>query len=263
MGGARMTEYTLGLGRHGESEGNEKGLFTGWYDADLNDTGRAEAKAAGVALKAAGLKFDAAYTSVLKRAIKTCWTILEEMDLCWIPVTRDYRLNERMYGGLTGMDKKKTVEEHGMEQVKIWRRSFDVPPPDVDTESEYYPGNDPKYAKVDPALLPKSECLKDTIERALPCWNECIVPDIKSGKTLILAMHGNSIRAICKHLDNIPDDMITGLEIPTGIPLVYTLDADMKPIKDPKAVGLLSARFEGDPEAVAKAQEKVANQIKK
>eukprot|EP00301_Raphidiophrys_heterophryoidea_P015213 c23760_g1_i1.p1 GENE.c23760_g1_i1~~c23760_g1_i1.p1 ORF type:complete len:274 (-),score=65.81 c23760_g1_i1:81-854(-) len=255
--------YTLVLVRHGESEWNKTGLFTGWYDCDLSETGVGEAKTAGLALKEAGYTFDVAYTSVLKRAIKTLWGVLDGLDLCWIPVHRSWRLNERMYGALTGLDKKETVERHGMEQVLVWRRSFDVPPPEIDDASPYNPRNDPKYKDLDPNDVPKTECLKDTITRCLPLWESEIAPAIRAGKRILIAAHGNSIRAICKHLDNISEEDIPALEIPTGIPLVYTLDENLRPIRTAESAGILSAKFVGDPETVRKAQEKVANQVKK
>eukprot|EP00300_Choanocystis_sp_HF-7_P030218 c38999_g1_i1.p2 GENE.c38999_g1_i1~~c38999_g1_i1.p2 ORF type:complete len:268 (+),score=56.66 c38999_g1_i1:1-804(+) len=267
MGGSRFIAeqnmpFELVLVRHGESEWNKAGLFTGWYDCDLSDAGREEAKAAGKALKEAGYTFDLAYTSVLKRAIKTLWGVLSEMDLCWIPVIHSWRLNERMYGGLTGLDKKATVDKHGIEQVLIWRRSYDVPPPEVDVTSEYFPGSDPRYAHLDQSEIPRTECLKDTVQRCLPFWESEIAPAILSGKRVLIAAHGNSIRAICKHLDNISENDIPSLEIPTGIPLVYTLDDGLRPIRNEDS-GILSAKFIGDPEAVRLAQEKVANQVKK
>eukprot|EP00299_Pterocystis_sp_00344_P007767 c2672_g1_i1.p1 GENE.c2672_g1_i1~~c2672_g1_i1.p1 ORF type:complete len:258 (-),score=60.79 c2672_g1_i1:27-800(-) len=255
--------YTLVLVRHGESEWNKTGLFTGWYDCDLSEAGSLEAVQAGKSLREAGYTFDVAYTSVLKRAIKTLWSILTQLDLCWIPVTNTWRLNERMYGGLTGLDKKETVARHGMDQVLVWRRSYDVPPPEIALDSPYFPGNEEKYKHVNPADIPRTECLKDTINRCLPFWEGEIAPSIRAGKRVIIAAHGNSIRAICKHLDNIPDSDIAGLEIPTGIPLVYTLDDDLRPIRDAESAGILSAKFVGDPELVKQAQDKVANQIKK
>eukprot|EP00994_Dinema_validum_P000816 NODE_1159_length_1071_cov_155.068493_g895_i0.p1 GENE.NODE_1159_length_1071_cov_155.068493_g895_i0~~NODE_1159_length_1071_cov_155.068493_g895_i0.p1 ORF type:complete len:274 (+),score=57.56 NODE_1159_length_1071_cov_155.068493_g895_i0:53-823(+) len=254
--------YTLVLVRHGESDWNKQNKFTGWVDCDLSEKGREEAKAGGKALKEAGYKFDVAYTSVLKRAIHTLWSVLDELDQAWLPVNRSWRLNERMYGALTGLDKKETVAKHGEEQVLIWRRSFDIPPGPLDRASEYHPCNDPKYKDLQPSDIPDSECLKDTIIRAMPLWEGEIGPALKSGKTVLVAAHGNSIRAICKHLDNIPESVIPSLEIPTGIPLVYQLDDDLKPIAQPNACTPLSAIFVGDPEVVKAAQDKVKNQTK-
>jgi 2,3-bisphosphoglycerate-dependent phosphoglycerate mutase len=254
---------TLVLVRHGESSWNKENRFTGWVDCDLSDKGREEAKAGGKALKDAGFKFDVAFCSVLKRAIHTLWICLDELDQAWIPVTRSWRLNERMYGALTGLDKKETVQKHGTEKVLIWRRSYDIPPGPLDRSSEFHPLNDPKYQNLVLRDIPDTECLKDTIARCLPLWEEEIAPALRSGKKVLIAAHGNSIRAICKHLDNIPEDVIPSLEIPTGIPLVYTLDENtLRPIKDKDACSPLSARFEGDPALVAAAQEKVKNQTK-
>ena len=245
--------YTLVVVRHGESEWNKANLFTGWADPDLTVKGREEAKTGGVQLKAKGFQFDVAYTSVLKRAIKTLYIIQDEMNLHWIPVRRRWRLNERHYGGLQGLNKSETAQKHGEKQVKIWRHSFDVPPPDVDEKSQYYPVNDPKYKGVDPKVLPKAECLKDTIARVLPLWNEEIVPEIKKGTRVLIAAHGNSLRALIKYLDKISDSDIVGLNVPTGIPLVYELNENMQPIK----------KYYLADEAKLKAEmEKVANQGK-
>eukprot|EP00993_Chasmostoma_nieuportense_P002676 NODE_3450_length_964_cov_40.825568_g3301_i0.p1 GENE.NODE_3450_length_964_cov_40.825568_g3301_i0~~NODE_3450_length_964_cov_40.825568_g3301_i0.p1 ORF type:complete len:258 (+),score=67.05 NODE_3450_length_964_cov_40.825568_g3301_i0:59-832(+) len=254
--------FTLVLVRHGESEWNKENRFTGWVDCDLSDKGRLEAAAGGAALKAAGYTFDVAYTSYLKRAIHTLWPILDALDLAWIPVQRDWRLNERMYGALTGLDKKETVLKHGTEQVLVWRRSFDVPPPPLDKASPFHPCQEAKYHHLDPKNLPDTECLKDTIHRCLPLWESEIAPALRSGKRVLVTAHGNSIRAICKHLDNIADDVIPSLEIPTGIPLVYTLGDDLKPIPSAEAIPPLSAKFVGDPEVVRAAQDKVKNQTK-
>jgi len=254
--------YTLVLVRHGESVWNQENKFTGWVDVDLSEKGREEAAAGGKALKDAGLEFDVAYTSVLKRAIHTLWSCLDGIDQAWIPQHMTWRLNERMYGALAGLDKKETVAKHGTEQVLIWRRSFDIPPPVLDKESKYHPIHDPKYKGLDPKDIPDTESLKDTIARVLPLWNAEIAPALKSGKRILIAAHGNSIRAICKHLDNIPEDVIPSLEIPTGIPLVYQLDDDLKPIPWPDACAPLTAKFIGDPEVVKAAQEKVKNQTK-
>jgi 2,3-bisphosphoglycerate-dependent phosphoglycerate mutase len=213
-----------------------------------------EARAAGQLLKSEGFTFDVAYTSVLKRAIKTLWIVLEELDRMWIPVTRTWRVNERMYGALQGLNKSETVARHGEEQVKIWRRSYDVPPPPLDETHEFYPGNDPRYAGMAPKDVPRTECLKDTVNRFLPFWESDIAPAVKSGKRVVIAAHGNSLRALVKHLDNVSDSDIVELNIPTGIPLVYELDDELRPIKP--------SYYLGDPEAAAKAAAAVANQIK-
>lgn len=239
--------------RHGESTWNKENRFTGWTDVDLSEKGKEEAKKAGEILKAEGFKFDLAYTSVLKRAIRTLWYILDEMDLMWIPVIRDWRLNERHYGALQGLNKAETAAKHGEEQVKIWRRSYDIQPPALEESDERFPGHDPRYGNLTADQLPKTECLKDTVARFLPLWKNEISSDIKSGKKVLVVAHGNSLRALVKYLDNIPDDEIVGLNIPTGIPLVYELDDDLKPIKH---------YYLGDPEEIAKAQQAVANQGK-
>ncbi len=239
--------------RHGESTWNKENRFTGWTDVDLSEKGKEEAKKAGEILKAEGFKFDLAYTSVLKRAIRTLWYILDEMDLMWIPVIRDWRLNERHYGALQGLNKAETAARHGEEQVKIWRRSYDIQPPALEESDERFPGRDPRYGNLTADQLPKTECLKDTVARFLPLWKNEISSDIKSGKKVLVVAHGNSLRALVKYLDNIPDDEIVGLNIPTGIPLVYELDDDLKPIKH---------YYLGDPEEIAKAQQAVANQGK-
>ena len=239
--------------RHGESTWNKENRFTGWTDVDLSEKGKEEAKKAGEILKAEGFKFDLAYTSVLKRAIRTLWYILDEMDLMWIPVIRDWRLNERHYGALQGLNKAETAAKHGEEQVKIWRRSYDIQPPALEESDERFPGRDPRYGNLTADQLPKTECLKDTVARFLPLWKNEISNDIKSGKKVLIVAHGNSLRALVKYLDNIPDDEIVGLNIPTGIPLVYELDDDLKPIKH---------YYLGDPEEIAKAQQAVANQGK-
>ena len=241
----------LVLIRHGESQWNKENRFTGWKDVDLSEKGVEEAHAAGKLLKAEGFEFDEAYTSVLRRAIRTLWITLDEMDMMWIPETKSWRLNERHYGGLQGLDKAETAAKYGDEQVLIWRRSYDVPPPELDETDERYLGNDPRYAGV--TDFPKAECLKDTVARVVPYWESDIVPKIKAGKRLIVAAHGNSIRALVKYLDNIPDDEIVGVNIPTGVPLVYELDADLKPLK---------SYYLGDAEAIKAAQEAVANQGK-
>jgi 2,3-bisphosphoglycerate-dependent phosphoglycerate mutase len=245
--------YKLMLLRHGESEWNKENRFTGWTDVRLTPKGIEEAKAAGRLMKEEGFVFDLAYTSVLSRAIKTLWLALEEMDLMWIPVENDYRLNERHYGGLQGLNKAETAEKHGADQVKIWRRSYDIPPPSLTIDDPRHPSKDPRYASLDPAVLPLTESLKDTVARFLPYWHETIAPTVKSGKRVIIAAHGNSIRALVKYLDNISEAEITELNIPTGIPLLYELDKDLKPI---------SSRYLGDAEAAKKAAEAVAQQAK-
>ncbi|EAL64785.1 phosphoglycerate mutase [Dictyostelium discoideum AX4] len=223
--------YKLVLIRHGESTWNKENKFTGWTDVDLSEKGVQEAHEAGKRLLKAGFTFDIAYTSVLKRAIRTLWILLEELNLYWIPVSRQWRLNERMYGSLQGLNKSETAAKYGEDQVLIWRRSYDIPPPALEESDERYPGNDPRYAKLDKSDLPKTECLKDTVERFLPLWNDTIAPTIKSGQKVLIAAHGNSIRALVKYLDNIADDKIVSMDIPTGIPLVYELDENLKPIK--------------------------------
>ncbi|NLX33769.1 MAG: 2,3-diphosphoglycerate-dependent phosphoglycerate mutase, partial [Thermotogaceae bacterium] len=228
--------------RHGESTWNKENRFTGWTDVDLSEKGKEEAKKAGEILKAEGFEFDLAYTSVLKRAIRTLWYVLDEMDLMWIPVIRDWRLNERHYGALQGLNKAETAARHGEEQVKIWRRSYDIQPPALEESDERFPGRDPRYGNLTADQLPKTECLKDTVARFLPLWKNEISSDIKSGKKVLVVAHGNSLRALVKYLDNIPDDEIVGLNIPTGIPLVYELDDDLKPIKH---------YYLGDPEEIA------------
>ncbi|MBN2192253.1 MAG: 2,3-diphosphoglycerate-dependent phosphoglycerate mutase [Polyangiaceae bacterium] len=244
--------YKIVLLRHGESQWNQENRFTGWVDVPLSERGLAEARQAGQVLKEEGYTFDIAYTSVLKRAIKTLWVVLEEMDLVWIPVHRSWRFNERMYGGLTGLDKAETAAKHGADQVKIWRRSYDIPPPPIDPESEHNPAKDRRYADLAPGEVPVTECLKDTVARFLPYWNTTIAPVIKSGKRVLLAAHGNSLRALVKHLDDVSEAEIVELNIPTGVPLVYELDAQLKPIKP--------SYYLGDPEAIAKAAAAVAAQ---
>jgi 2,3-bisphosphoglycerate-dependent phosphoglycerate mutase len=221
----------LVLLRHGESLWNRENRFTGWTDVDLSDKGTDEAKRAGKLLKQEGYLFDLAFTSVLKRAIKTLWYVLEEADQAWIPEFKSWQLNERHYGALQGLNKTETVNKYGEEQVHIWRRSYDILPPALTREDPRYPGNEAKYMDVNPADLPLAESLKDTIARFLPYWNQVIVPHIKTGKKVLIAAHGNSLRALVKHLDNISDSEITGLNIPTGVPLVYELDDQLKPLK--------------------------------
>jgi 2,3-bisphosphoglycerate-dependent phosphoglycerate mutase len=245
--------YKLALIRHGESLWNKENRFTGWTDVDLSETGVVEADTGGKLLKAEGFVFDRAYTSVLKRAIKTLDLVLEAMDLMWIPVEKNWRLNERHYGALQGLNKAETAERHGDEQVHIWRRSYDTPPPALAEDDERYPGKDPRYADLKPEELPRTECLKDTVERFLPYWHETIAPAIKSGERVLIAAHGNSLRALVKYLDNISDEDIPGLNIPTGRPLIYELDEELKPIKH---------YYLGDEEAIKAAQAAVANQGK-
>lgn len=238
--------------RHGESTWNLENRFTGWTDVDLTEQGVREAHQAGVLLKAEGYTFDLAHTSVLKRAIRTLWIALDEMDLMWIPIYRSWRLNERHYGALQGLNKRDTAEKYGMEQVHIWRRSYDTPPPALDDTDERYPGRDPRYAGLKPGEVPRTESLKETLERVLPYWHEKIVPDLRSGKKVLIAAHGNSIRALVKYLDDIPNEVITELNIPTGIPLVYELNDQLRP---------LNHYYLGDQEAVAKATASVAGQL--
>jgi 2,3-bisphosphoglycerate-dependent phosphoglycerate mutase len=254
---------TLIFSRHGESEWNVANIFTGWVDVDLSDKGVGEAKNAGTLLKEANYKIDVAHTSYLKRAIKTCNFALEGCDQMFVPVSKTWRLNERMYGGLTGLDKKETVVKHGADQVQIWRRSFDIPPPALEKDSQYHPSKEAKYAALDPADIPDTECLKDTIARVMPYWEQTIAPQLKEGKTVLVAAHGNSIRAIVKFIEGISDDVIPGLEIPTGTPLVYDLDADLKPIASDLAIEPLKfGRYLGDAEKIKAAAEAVKNQTK-
>jgi len=242
---------TLVLLRHGESTWNKENRFTGWTDVDLSDRGREEARAAGRLLRDGGYTFDLAFTSVLKRAIRTLWTALDELDLMWIPVTKDWRLNERHYGALQGLNKAETAAKHGDAQIKIWRRSYDVPPPALTPDDDRRPSRDPRYAGLDPRVLPLTESLKDTVARFLPYWHESIAPAIRSGKRVIIAAHGNSLRALVKYLDDVPDADIVELNIPTGIPLVYELNDDLTPIRH---------YYLGDPAAAAAAAARVANQ---
>jgi 2,3-bisphosphoglycerate-dependent phosphoglycerate mutase len=248
-----MATFKLVVVRHGESTWNQENRFCGWHDAELSEKGLQEAHEAGKTLRKENYTFDIAFTSVLKRAIKTLYFIQDETDLHWIPVIRDWRLNERMYGGLQGLNKSETAAKHGEDQVKIWRRSYDVPPPSVDESSPHYPGHDRRYANVDKAKLPKTECLKDTVARVLPAWDELIAPQIKAGKRVLITAHGNSLRALVKYLDNVSEDDIVELNIPTGIPLVYELDADLKPIKH---------YYLADEETIKAATAAVANQGK-
>ncbi|MGB5166479.1 MAG: 2,3-diphosphoglycerate-dependent phosphoglycerate mutase [Woeseiaceae bacterium] len=241
----------LVLCRHGQSDWNLKNLFTGWHDVDLTEKGIQEAMAAGQLLRDLDYDFDIAYTSVLKRAIRTLWLMLDEMDRMWIPVVRDWRLNERHYGALQGLNKAETAAKYGDEQVHIWRRSYDIPPPPLEDGDARHPSNDPRYAGI--KGLPGAESLKLTLERVKPCWDEMIAPDLRAGKNVLIAAHGNSLRALVKMLDNVSEADITGFNIPTGVPLAYELDDDLKP---------LSSEFLGDPDAVAKAAAAVAAQGK-
>jgi 2,3-bisphosphoglycerate-dependent phosphoglycerate mutase len=223
--------HKLVLLRHGESDWNRENRFTGWTDVDLSDRGVEEARAAGRLLKAEGYEFDIAYTSVLKRAIRTLWLVLDEMDVVWLPVEKTWRLNERHYGALQGLNKAETAAKFGEDQVLIWRRSYDTPPPALERDDPRHPANDVRYATMAAAELPLTECLKDTVARVLPYWNGTIAPAIRSGKRALIAAHGNSLRALVKYLEGISDTDIVGLNIPTGIPLVYELDAALKPVK--------------------------------
>ena len=245
--------YKLVLLRHGESVWNKENRFTGWTDVGLTEKGLAEAGMAGRLLKENGFAFDVAYTSVLKRAIKTLWLTLEEMDRMWIPIHHSWRLNERHYGALQGLNKAETAVKFGEDQVKIWRRSYDTPPPALTNNDPRLEADNPRYAGLARGEFPKTECLKDTVNRFLPYWHETIAPAVKSGKSVIVAAHGNSLRALIKYLDNVSDQDIVGLNVPTGQPLVYELDANLKPIK---------SYYLGDEEAIKKAMEAVANQGK-
>jgi len=239
--------------RHGESTWNKENRFTGWTDVDLSDKGREEARAAGQLLRADGYVFDIAYTSVLTRAIRTCWMALDELDQLWIPVEKSWRLNERHYGALQGLNKAETAAKHGEAQTKIWRRSYDIPPPALTPSDERHPSHDPRYASLAPADCPATESLKDTVARFLPYWNDTIAPTVRSGRRVLITAHGNSLRALVKYLDRISDQDIVELNIPTGIPLVYELDAALAPIRH---------YYLGDAEAAAKAAEAVAKQAK-
>ena len=245
--------HKLVLIRHGESTWNLENRFTGWTDVDLTPTGVAQAQQAGRLLKADGYEFDVAYTSVLKRAIWTLWHTLDQMDRTWLPVVNDWRLNERHYGALQGLNKAETAKQYGDAQVLVWRRSYDTPPPVLAASDARCERSDLRYAKLDPSDVPLTECLKDTVARVLPLWQQTLAPAIRSGQRLVIAAHGNSIRALVKYLDGISDDDIVGLNIPNGIPLVYELDADLKPIR---------SRYLGDAEAAAKAAAAVAQQGK-
>jgi 2,3-bisphosphoglycerate-dependent phosphoglycerate mutase len=245
--------HTLVLLRHGESTWNKENRFTGWTDVDLTDKGRVEARDAGRLLKAEGFAFDIAYTSVLTRAIRTCWIALDELDQLWIPVTRSWRLNERHYGGLQGLNKAETAAKHGDAQIKIWRRSYDIAPPPLPADDPRHPKHDARYGDLPPGALPLTESLKDTVARFLPYWEDTIAPAVRSGRRVLIAAHGNSLRALVKYLDRMSEEDIVELNIPTGIPLVYELDANLVP---------LSHRYLGDPEAARKAAEAVGNQGK-
>ena len=245
--------HKLVMIRHGESAWNLENRFTGWTDVGLTQTGVQQAREAGRLLREAGYEFDIAYTSVLKRAIWTLWHALDAMDRTWLPIVNDWRLNERHYGALQGLNKAETAKKFGDEQVLVWRRSYDTPPPALDANDPRSERSDPRYARLAPSQVPLTECLKDTVARVLPFWDECIAPAVKSGQRIVMSAHGNSMRAMVKHLDGISDTDIVGLNIPNGIPLVYELDATLKPIK---------SYYLGDPEAAAKAAAAVANQGK-
>ena len=244
----------LVLLRHGESTWNRENRFTGWTDVDLTDKGRAEAQEAGRLMAAEKFEFDVAHTSVLKRAIRTLWMALDEMDLMWIPVHRSWRLNERHYGGLQGLNKAEIAAQHGEAQVKVWRRSYDIPPPPLTPDDPRHPSRDRRYSDLSAAELPLAESLKDTVERFLPYWHETIAPDIRAGRRVLIAAHGNSLRALIKYLEDVPSEEIVELNIPTGIPLVYLLNDDLQP---------LQKFYLGDPEAARAAAAAVADQGKK
>jgi 2,3-bisphosphoglycerate-dependent phosphoglycerate mutase len=245
--------HTLILLRHGQSEWNLKNLFTGWVDVDLTEQGRAEAAEAARLLQAEGFDFDLAFTSTLKRAIRTLWIVMDGMDRMWVPVARAWELNERHYGALQGLDKAETVRRHGEEQVLVWRRSYDVPPPPLEADDPRHPRFDARYAGVDPAHLPVAESLKDTLARVQPYWEANIAPQIRAGRKVIIAAHGNSLRALVKMLDGLDEEQILKLNIPTGIPLVYELDDELRSV---------GSRYLGDPEAAKRAAEAVARQAK-
>ena len=246
--------YKVVLLRHGESIWNKENRFTGWTDVDLSEKGVEEAHNSANLLKEGGFTFDLAYTSVLKRAIRTLWIVMDDMDLMWLPVIRSWRLNERMYGALQGLNKAEMAEKYGEEQVHLWRRSYDVRPPALTVEDERFPGKDRRYAELTRDQLPLTECLKDTVERFLPYWFESMAPSIQQGKRVIISAHGNSLRALVKYLDNISEEEIPELNIPTGVPLVYELDVDCKPLKH---------YYLGDQSTVQAAIQAVANQVKK
>ena len=244
----------LVLVRHGESEWNKANRFTGWTDVDLSEKGIAEARSGGRILKREGYTFDVAYTSVLKRAIRTLWIVLDELDLMWIPVHRDWRWNERHYGALQGLNKAETAAKFGDEQVLKWRRSYDIRPPALEENDERHPRHDPRYADLDPDDLPACECLKDTVERFLPCWRQTMVPALRSGKKVLVSAHGNSMRAFVKYIDNISDEEIVSVNIPTGVPLVYELDDDLRAVRH---------YYLGDQEAIQAAMKSVADQARR
>ena len=243
----------LVLLRHGESTWNQENRFTGWTDVDLSDRGHEEAKLASELLRERGFTFDVAHTSVLKRAIRTLWTVLDGLDLMWIPVKKDWHLNERHYGSLQGLNKAETAAKHGDEQVFTWRRSYDIPPPPLESGDKRHPRFDPRYRDLKPDEIPATEALKNTVERVVPYWQSAIVPDLKAGKRVIIAAHGNSIRALLKYLENIPESEIVELNIPTAVPMVYEFSEDLKPLK---------RYYLGDQEEIAKKMQAVANQGK-
>lgn len=245
--------FKLVLIRHGESEWNRENRFTGWHDVDLSPQGREEAKAAGQLLKQEGFDFDQCFVSVLKRAVRTLWIVLDELDRMWLPVTNSWRLNERHYGALQGLNKAETAAKYGEAQVKVWRRAYDTPPPALERSDARFPGHDRRYARLRPEELPVTECLKDTVERFLPFWQETLAPAVRTGSRVLVAAHGNSIRAMVKYVDNVSDQDIVELNIPTGVPLVYELDAGLKPIRH---------YYLGDPEAIASKMAGVAAQGK-
>ena len=242
--------YKIVLLRHGESIWNKENLFTGWTDVDLSQKGIEEAKEAGFTLKQQGYTFDLVFTSVLKRAIRTAWIVLDEMDLMWIPIKHDWRLNERHYGALQGLNKAETAAKYGEQQVKLWRRSYDIRPPVLDEPDPRYPGKDPRYKDLTKQQLPLTECLKDTVERFLPCWHELLAPCVRSGKKILIAAHGNSLRALLKYLEDIPDQEIVDLNIPTGVPQVQELDDDLKSVRH---------YYLGDPARIQQAIEVAAS----
>lgn len=248
-----MSVHKLVLLRHGQSQWNLENRFTGWVDVDLTDQGRTEARNAGALMKAEGLEFDVVFTSLLKRAIRTMWTALDELDQMWVPVHRSWRLNERHYGALQGLNKAETTAKHGEEQVKVWRRSYDIPPPEMSAEDSGHPVHDRRYQGLDARVLPGTESLATTLDRVLPYWFDAIAPELQQGKTVLVTAHGNSLRALYKFLNKIPSDEITEVNIPTGIPLLFELDDKLE---------VLSHRYLGDADAAAKAAEAVANQAK-
>jgi len=243
--------HKLVLLRHGQSQWNQENRFTGWKDVDLTDQGRAEAAAAATTLREAGLDFDVAYTSLLKRAIRTLWIVLDGMDLLWLPVIRDWRLNERHYGALEGLNKAETAKRYGEDQVLVWRRSYDTPPPPLTPDDERHPSHDRRYAALSAEELPLTECLADTVRRFVPYWERTIAPEVRAGRRVIITAHGNSLRALVKHLDGVSDEDIVGLNIPTGVPLVYELDEALRPLR---------RYYLGDQEAIAAAAAAVAGQ---